>query len=342
MNMCEGLQTVTVVPGQRLVVNLCDTEDFPRNINHQIWYYAQEMKCGSYHYLLCQLDCGLFAYFEGFDHDGDLQGKLWVALEPGQLILHCMSQRTYRLYEVNTAPAHSWTACDAATTERRMAWAMLGHARLGAGACGSALALCAETLACVGLEVWADQKQAMYAQRPEDLVLRCMAVVVHGLPEAYRWYEAITAPDAPRAQRTRWESEEPEPEAPWTSSLRAGGAWWEEEAAAPARAQLEWLCVNAPWQDPWEDDWDDSCPEAARLEDEAGSWEERVHEAHPRHHSDARRPSAARCRQAARADARQRAISAPGPRASRSARRWARLRRGGEARRPGPGSGHAP
>jgi hypothetical protein len=90
-------------------------------------------------------------------------GRKELALEPEPLI-HCLKRRAYRWYMWCTAPAPHWTACDAATAERRAAWAMLGHARLGESA-GWASALCAEMLACLGLEIWANLQQARYAQR---------------------------------------------------------------------------------------------------------------------------------------------------------------------------------
>ena len=140
-----------------------DPGDFPRNIRHWLWSVRSEnsIYAGKWA-LLCQLDGGLHALLtadecgsDGFRCQGASGMSLTLAPDPADLVFCAMTDREYLLYERSTAPAPRWAACDAATAARRLALAMLGHPRLGAGAGPWARELLADGLAAVGQWVWA-------------------------------------------------------------------------------------------------------------------------------------------------------------------------------------------
>jgi hypothetical protein len=92
------------------------------------------MDCDPTWHLLCQLENGLYAFYQANTSYTDFAGgwggmSLCLAPEPQSLVFFAMCDSTYSRYEQGTRPAWTW---DAATAERRLAWAMLGHARLGA------------------------------------------------------------------------------------------------------------------------------------------------------------------------------------------------------------------
>jgi hypothetical protein len=118
---------------------MLDPGKFPRDIRHWIWANYQYYVDQEYR-LLCQMENGLYGFFHanacytGFDNDYSSHMSLYLAPEPESLIFFAMDDYTYRLYEKDTTPAPAWSSWDAATAERRLAWAMLGHVRLGAAA----------------------------------------------------------------------------------------------------------------------------------------------------------------------------------------------------------------
>ena len=117
-----------------------DPGDFPYNIQFPIWLW-QEFYEEIYNYsgnwiLFCLLDNGLFAvysaneYFSGFSCGcGDM--RLYLSPDPGTLITLAMTDAQYELYAIMTRPVPVWTAWDQETIARRVAWAMVGHRRLG-------------------------------------------------------------------------------------------------------------------------------------------------------------------------------------------------------------------
>jgi hypothetical protein len=140
-----------------------DPGDFPHNIRHWLWSIRSEGSCYAGKWtLLCQLDSGLYALLQadecgswGFWCTGASGMVLTLAPDPADLVFFGMTDYQYLLYERTTAPAPRWAACTAATTARRVALAMLGHRRLGAGAGPWARELLADMLAAVGRRVWA-------------------------------------------------------------------------------------------------------------------------------------------------------------------------------------------
>ncbi len=147
-----------------------DPGDFPRNIRHWLWciriHHEERFGAGEWA-LLCQLDGGLYALLlanecasDGFRCNGASGMSLTLAPDPADLVFFAMTDHQYLLYERTTAPAPCWAACDAATAARRLALAMLGHRRLGAGAGPWARELLADGLAAVGQWVWAAAKGA--------------------------------------------------------------------------------------------------------------------------------------------------------------------------------------
>jgi hypothetical protein len=209
-----------------------DPGDFPHNIRHVIWYDVKQYdtyhlpRC-CHHLLLCQLDNGLFAFHVKLLHPDSLydseeftsRHQLWLALEPEQLILRSMYYQEYLWYVRDTAPAPFWTACDAVTTERRVAWAMLGHARLGADSKSWESALCAEVLAAVGVKIWADQEQAKYARRIRMLTDEEVE------DEERRWWKAVEEDDI-----LYWHME-------WYMEQKKYQMWWEEEYTEDGRSR---------------------------------------------------------------------------------------------------------
>lgn len=77
-----------------------------------------------------------------------------------------MTDYHYSVYEKGTKPAPSWDSCDAATLERRLAWAMLGHTRLGASALPWAKLVGedADTLAAVGATIFAGTAEKQWTR----------------------------------------------------------------------------------------------------------------------------------------------------------------------------------
>jgi hypothetical protein len=156
-----------------------DPGDFPHNIRHWLWSIRSEDGCYAGMWtLLCQLDSGLYALLQadecgswGFRCTGASGMALTLAPDPADLVFFGMTDYEYLLYERTTAPAPRWAACTAATTARRLALAMLGHRRLGAGAGPWARELLADMLAAVGRRVWAaaeDAGQAGSVVREDD------------------------------------------------------------------------------------------------------------------------------------------------------------------------------
>ena len=94
--------------------------------------------------------------------------RLYLSPEPDTLILQAMTDAEYHLYATTTAPVPVWTPCDAETIARRVAWAMLGHRRLGAryplwtvyNFWAAALGDCPDALGKVGEMVWAERSDS--------------------------------------------------------------------------------------------------------------------------------------------------------------------------------------
>jgi hypothetical protein len=110
---------------------------FPNNIRHWIWACADEMYYNEGKWrILCELNSGLFAYFEadcdttGFFCQGSI--SLFLSPKPSNLVTQAMTDAAYSLYMPQTVPAPCWSCWDADTAARRLAWAMLDHRRLGA------------------------------------------------------------------------------------------------------------------------------------------------------------------------------------------------------------------
>ena len=150
-----------------------DPGDFPHNILFRVWSFFDGRSEGRY-YLLCLLDNGLFAYYRadacytGFSCAPGCSMRLYLSPEPDTLILQAMTDAEYHLYATTTAPVPVWTPCDAETIARRVAWAMLGHRRLGAryplwtvyNLWAAALGDCPDALGKVGEMVWAERSDS--------------------------------------------------------------------------------------------------------------------------------------------------------------------------------------
>jgi hypothetical protein len=141
---------------------MLDPGDFPLEIRHWIWAAVAEddYRDDPEWHLLCQLENGLYAFYEADTTMTDFAGgwgrmSLCLAPEPESLVFFAMGDNIYERYIQGTRPAPSWSAWDAATAERRLAWAMLGHARLGAAALPWAAAVGGDSdaLGAVGREV---------------------------------------------------------------------------------------------------------------------------------------------------------------------------------------------
>ncbi len=149
------------LPGRPIL----DPADFPHGIRHWIWANSNSNDTNNDRFwsLLCQLENGLYAFYyadasyTGFDCHVTGGMSLYLAPEPESLIFFAMTDHHYSDYEKGTQPAPAWTACDAESAERRLAWAMLGHARLGAAVLPWAAAVGgdADALGKVGAAIYA-------------------------------------------------------------------------------------------------------------------------------------------------------------------------------------------
>jgi hypothetical protein len=161
---------------------MLDPGDFPLEIRHWIWAESNYGEpTDPDWYLLCQLENGLYAFYEDSTTIADFSGgwgsmSLYLAPEPESLIFFAMTDYCYGLYEQGTLPAPAWNSWDAETAERRLAWAMLGHARLGAAAWPWATAMGgdADTLEAVGQRVIAAAHNPAAAASEEDVQVQAM------------------------------------------------------------------------------------------------------------------------------------------------------------------------